>query len=89
MQSLFDRGLQGVGHLLDRIDPALDADAIAASHPIFESVGADAVSAVLAGLAAYYVDAARRPEVPRLPTLRSYHAKQAAATVGWLKARLA
>lgn len=70
-------------------DPALDADAIAASHPIFESVGADAVSAVLAGLATYYVDAARRPEVPRLPTLRSYHAKQAAATVGWLKARLA
>lgn len=70
-------------------DPALDADAIADSHPIFESVGANAVSEVLAGLAAYYVDAARRPEVPGLPTLRSYHAKQAAATVGWLKARLA
>ena len=69
-------------------DPALDADAIASSHRIFASASSDALTGALAGLAAYYVDAARRPEVPELPTLRSYHAKQATACVAWLKARL-
>lgn len=69
-------------------DPALDADAIAAAHLVFASVSVDAVNGVLAGLAAYYADASRRPAVPRLPTLRSYHAQQASAAVGWLKSRL-
>ena len=69
-------------------DPALDVDAIASSHRIFASASSDALTGALAGLAAYYVDAARRPEVPGLPTLRSYHAKQATACVAWLKARL-
>lgn len=69
-------------------DPALDAGAIASSHRIFASASSDALTGALAGLAAYYVDAARRPEVPGLPTLRSYHAKQATACVAWLEARL-
>ncbi|WP_440102643.1 phosphotransferase [Glutamicibacter mishrai] len=69
-------------------DPALDVEALVAAHEIFASAQPGELTGVLAGLAAYYVDAARREPVSGLPTLRTYHAKQAAAVVGWLKERM-
>lgn len=69
-------------------NPDFDADRLIASHELFNGVASEAVDAVLAGLAGFYVDAARRPPIPSLPTLRDYHAKQASATVAWLKGRL-
>ncbi len=68
--------------------PGFDVDHWLGSHELFNSAKPEAVNAVLAGLAGFYVDAARRPPIPTLPTLREYHAKQAAAAIGWLKQRL-
>lgn len=70
-------------------DPALDVENLVQTHRLFTDAHPDRITAVIAGLAGFYVDAARRPPIHSLPTLRSYHAKQAAASVGWLKQRLA
>lgn len=70
-------------------DPALDVENLVQTQRLFSDAHPDQVTAVLAGLAGFYVDAARRPPIPSLPTLRSYHAQQAAASVDWLKQRLA
>lgn len=69
-------------------DPDLDVETLVQSHRLFASAIPEQVTAVLAGLAGFYVDAARRPPIPSLPTLRAYHAQQAAASVSWLKQRL-
>lgn len=65
--------------------PGFDVQAIVNSHPVFESVAAQALVAVLAGLAGFYWDAARKPPIPSMPTLRDYHAQQAVACSSWLK----
>lgn len=46
------------------------------------------VDGVLAGLAGFFADSARRPDPPGLPTLRAFQAAQARATLGWLRSRL-
>lgn len=50
-------------------------------------VAADDVDAVLAGLAAYFVDVARRPDPPGLPTVRAFQRAQGEVVVGWLRRR--
>ncbi|WP_171919690.1 hypothetical protein [Glutamicibacter halophytocola] len=65
--------------------PELDVQAIVDSHPVFESIAPEALVAVLAGLTGFYWDAARRPPIPSMPTLRDYHAQQAVACSSWLK----
>ncbi|TNM64104.1 aminoglycoside phosphotransferase family protein [Streptomyces sp. NP160] len=48
---------------------------------------ADDATAVLAGMAAYFVDAGRQPPVPGLPALRHFQGAQAEAALGWLRER--
>lgn len=66
-------------------EPLLDVQSIVDSHRIFASVTSTELVSALAGLTGFYLDAARRPPVPSLPTLRSYHAQQAVACTSWLK----
>ena len=47
------------------------------------------VDAVLAGLAAYFVDVARRPDPPGLPTVRAFQRAQGAVVLRWLHQRWA
>jgi Ser/Thr protein kinase RdoA (MazF antagonist) len=47
----------------------------------------DDITAALTGLAGYFLDAARRPAPPGLPTLRAFQAAQGASTLEWLKRR--
>jgi aminoglycoside phosphotransferase (APT) family kinase protein len=46
------------------------------------------VTGVLAGLTAFFLDTARRPEPPGLPTLRAFQADQGRATLTWLRRRM-
>ena len=50
-------------------------------------VAADDVDAVLSGLAAYFVDVARRPDPPGLPTVRAFQRAQGAVVLRWLRRR--
>ncbi|MGI3784091.1 MAG: phosphotransferase [Janthinobacterium lividum] len=50
-------------------------------------VAADDVDAVLAGLAAYFVDIARRPDPPGLPTVRAFQRAQGEVVLRWLRQR--
>jgi Ser/Thr protein kinase RdoA (MazF antagonist) len=47
----------------------------------------DDVTAALAGFAGFFLDAARRPAPPGLPTVRGFQAAQGASTLEWLKRR--
>jgi aminoglycoside phosphotransferase (APT) family kinase protein len=51
------------------------------------SVTPRAVDGVLAGIAGFFVDAARRPAPPGLPTLRAFQDAQARSALGWLRDR--
>jgi hypothetical protein len=70
-------------------DASFDADALLASHDVFTSASADHVNGFLSGLAAYFIDAARQPPPPGLPTLRAFQQKQGEAVIQWLRERLA
>lgn len=50
-------------------------------------VAADDVDAVLAGLAAYFADVARRPDPPGLPTVRAFQRAQGEVVLRWLEQR--
>ncbi|WP_457965295.1 phosphotransferase [Arthrobacter sp. D1-29] len=69
-------------------DSAYDADSVLRSHDVFASSDADSINRVLAGLAAYLVDAARQPPPPGLPTLRAFQQRQGEAVIRWLRERL-
>lgn len=69
-------------------DPAYDVDAVLRSHDVFETAGADTVNGFLSGLAAYFVDAARQPPPPGLPTVRVFQHQQGEAVIHWLRDRL-
>lgn len=47
------------------------------------------ITGALAGLCAFFTDAARQPPVPGLPTLRAFQQAQADSTTAWLRRRLA
>lgn len=49
---------------------------------------AAAVDGVLAGLAGFFADSARRPDPPGLPSLRAFQDAQARAALAWLRCRL-
>ena len=52
-------------------------------------VDSELITGALAGLCAYFVDAARQPPVPGLPTLRGFQRAQGDSTLTWLRRRLA
>ena len=46
------------------------------------------ITGTLAGLCAYFIDAAREPPAPGLPTLREFQRAQGESTLAWLRRRL-
>ncbi|MGP9500756.1 phosphotransferase [Specibacter sp. AOP5-B1-6] len=71
------------------LDPAANVDQWLAGHPVFAGAAPEAVSAVLAGWAGYFLDMSRRPAPPGIPTLRAFQRKQADVLISWLQERLA
>jgi len=69
-------------------DPSFDADGLLASHEVFAPATTANVNGFLSGLAAYFVDAARQPPPPGLPTLRTFQQQQGEAVIHWLRERL-
>jgi hypothetical protein len=51
-------------------------------------VDPDVATAVMAGLAGYFTDAARRPAPLGLPTVRQFQADQGTATLAWVRRRV-
>jgi len=64
-----------------------DVDALLAAHTAAEVDPSD-LTAVLAGLAGYYVDAARQPAPVGLPTVRAFQQAHARAVLAWVRRRL-
>ena len=69
-------------------DPSFDVDSVLRSHPVFDRTSPDLVDGFLAGLGAYFIDVARRPAPPGLPTVRAFQQQQGDAVMGWLRERL-
>jgi len=69
-------------------DPAFDVEAMLASHDVFTALNATNVNGFLSGLAAYFIDAARQPPQPGLPTVRAFQQQQGEAVIHWLRDRL-
>jgi aminoglycoside phosphotransferase (APT) family kinase protein len=64
-----------------------DVDALLAAHTSAEVDPSD-LTAVLAGLAGYYVDVARQPAPAGLPTVRAFQQQHARAVLAWVRRRL-
>jgi aminoglycoside phosphotransferase (APT) family kinase protein len=56
-------------------------------HPVADGADPEAVTAVLAAVTGYFVQHARLPGPPGLPTLRAFQAAQGRAALAWLRAR--
>ena len=69
-------------------DPGCDAESALREHAVFASAGPQQVDSVLAALAGYFLDNARKPSPPGLPTLRAFQLAEGAACLGWLRERL-
>lgn len=68
-------------------DPGYDVEAVLATHPVFTDLPPDAVDAVLAGMAGFFIPTSLEPPPPGLPTLRAFQRDQGAATLDWLRQR--
>ncbi|HEX2858511.1 MAG TPA: phosphotransferase [Propionibacteriaceae bacterium] len=64
-----------------------DVDTLVATSPRLAGVPGDTVDTVLAGFCAFFLDAARLPSPPGLPTLRAFQLAQGEATLRWLGRR--
>ncbi|WP_432572388.1 phosphotransferase family protein [Kineococcus sp. SYSU DK005] len=64
-----------------------DADALLARAPTARGVDPDVLTAVLAGFAAFFLDSARRPAPPGLPTVREFQRVQGEALLAWVRRR--
>lgn len=69
-------------------DPGFDVESVLGSHPVFRKAGQDSIDGFLSGLGAYFLDIARRPAPPGLPTIRAFQQRQGQAALGWLRQRL-
>ncbi|WP_165478301.1 phosphotransferase [Arthrobacter sp. S39] len=69
-------------------DPDFDVDALLKSHDVFGTATPENVNGFLSGLAAYFIDAARQPPPPGLPTVRAFQQRQGEAVIHWLRDRL-
>jgi hypothetical protein len=64
-----------------------DVDALLSAHTRV-GVDPDDLTAVLVGLAGYFLDSARRPAPAGLPTVRAFQAAEGAAVLSWVRQRL-
>ena len=69
-------------------DPACNTETALRAHAVFASAKPQQVDSVLAALAGYFLDNARKPSPPGLPTLRAFQQAEGAACLGWLRERL-
>ena len=91
-------GMQGIRGRTDPLTGPADVehrhavgaelDALFRSGPSAEGVAADDVTAVVAGVTSYFLDACRRPPVPVIPRLRAFQRAQGAAAAAWLEVRV-
>jgi hypothetical protein len=60
---------------------------ILAAHPVTRDADPQAVTAVVAALAGYFICQSRRPGPPGIPTVRAFQAAQGKVALDWLRAR--
>jgi aminoglycoside phosphotransferase (APT) family kinase protein len=60
---------------------------ILAVHPVTRDADPQAVTAVVAALAGYFICQSRRPGPPGIPTVRAFQAAQGKVALHWLRAR--
>lgn len=65
-----------------------DIEALTTRSPVLRAADPELVTAFLAGLAAYFLDYARRPAPAGLPTVRAFQLAQGEVVIGWLASRL-
>jgi aminoglycoside phosphotransferase (APT) family kinase protein len=65
-----------------------DVDVLLATLPQTREVDPDDVTGVLAGFAGYFLDTARRPPPPGLPTVREFQRVQGVALLEWVRDRV-
>ncbi|GAB4060139.1 aminoglycoside phosphotransferase family protein [Catellatospora paridis] len=65
-----------------------DVDALLAAHTAPLGARPADVTGVLAGMTGYFLDAARRPAPPGIPTVRAFQRAQGEASLRWLRTRL-
>ncbi len=63
------------------------AEQVLATHPPTRAVGPDVLTTVLAGFAGYFLDSARQPAPPGLPSLRAFQRLQGEALRERVRAR--
>lgn len=68
-------------------DADFDVESVLASHPVFSEVPPSSVDGALSGLGAYFIDTARQPPPPGLPTVRAFQQQQGDAVIAWLQQR--
>ncbi|WP_412748909.1 aminoglycoside phosphotransferase family protein [Krasilnikovia sp. M28-CT-15] len=56
--------------------------------PVLTGIDPRTVTAIMAGLAGYFVDRARQPPPPGIPTVRAFQRAQGEALLPWVRARL-
>ncbi|GIG00246.1 phosphotransferase [Catellatospora citrea] len=66
-----------------------DVDALLAEHAHPLGARPADLTALLAAMTGYFLDACRRPDPPGLPTVRAFQRAQGDATLRWLRTRLA
>jgi aminoglycoside phosphotransferase (APT) family kinase protein len=65
-----------------------DPEALWQASPLSAGVDPDAVNAVLAGIAGYFIERSQQPADPLLPTIRDFQRVQGEVALGWLGDRL-
>lgn len=65
-----------------------DVDALLATHPATRDVDRTVLDGALAGLAGGFLDRARQPSIPGMPTIREFQRVQGEAVLAWLQRRL-
>ncbi|MET9018572.1 phosphotransferase [Actinopolymorpha sp. NPDC004070] len=64
-----------------------EPEELLAGHPLARTADKDAVTAVIAGLAGYFVSRSLQPPPPGIPTVRSFQRAQGLACLRWLRQR--
>ena len=81
--------VEGLSVLLNvkTLDPNASVEHFLADHRVFAETNPQAITAVMAGWAGYFLDMSRRPAPPGIPTLREFQRRQADVLIDWLHAR--